>query len=49
MENRALGRGRELLVSHLREIERLEREDEIERFAQALAADAILPFDFGGA
>jgi hypothetical protein len=34
-------------VSHLREIERIEREDEISRFVSALAADGILPFDFG--
>jgi hypothetical protein len=45
--DRELSRGRELLVAHLREIERLEREGEIERFAAALAADAILPEDFG--
>src|SRR3954465_14830553 len=42
--DKELSRGRELLVSHLREIERLEREAEIDRFAAALAADAILPF-----
>src|SRR3954468_13724688 len=47
--DKTLGRGREVLVSHLREIERIEREDEISRFVLALAADAILPFDFGEA
>ena len=36
-----------MLEQHLQEIERLEREAEIERFAHALAADAILPEDFG--
>jgi len=45
--DRALSAGREVLEQHLQEIERLEREAEIDRFAHALAADAILPEDFG--
>jgi hypothetical protein len=35
-----------VIERHLREIDRLERESEIDRFARALAADAILPEDF---
>jgi hypothetical protein len=34
------------LADDRREIERIEREGEIERFSSALAADAILPEDF---
>src|SRR3954454_2072414 len=44
--DRTLAAGREVLLGHLREIERIEREGEIDRFAAALAADAILPEDF---
>ena len=44
--DRALRAGRRVLQDHLREIERLEREAEIARFVEALAADAILPEDF---
>jgi hypothetical protein len=44
--DRTLNEGREVLLGHLREIERIERETEIDRFAAALAADAILPEDF---
>ena len=44
--DRDLAAGRRVLVDHLREIERIEREGEIDRFASALAADAILPEDF---
>jgi hypothetical protein len=44
--DRRLADDRRLLVEHLREIERIEREGEIERFSSALAADAILPEDF---
>lgn len=44
--DRDLAAGRRVLVEHLREIERIEREGEIERFTSALAADAILPEDF---
>jgi hypothetical protein len=47
--DRVLGAGRRVLVDHLREIERLEQEAEVERFTAALAADAILPEDFGHA
>src|SRR4051812_5192311 len=43
---RRLADDRRSLVEHLREIERIERESEIERFSSALAADAILPEDF---
>ena len=45
--DRTLAAGREVLLGHLREIERIEREGEIDRFTAALAADAILPEDFG--
>ena len=44
--DRRLADDRRSLVEHLREIERIEREGEIERFSSALAADAILPEDF---
>ena len=44
--DRALASGRRVLVEHLREIERIEREGEIDRFAAALEVDAILPEDF---
>ncbi len=44
--DRELAAGRQVLVEHLREIERIEREAEIDRFASALEADAILPEDF---
>lgn len=44
--DRQLAASRELLQGHLREIERIEREAEIARFAAALAVDAILPEDF---
>jgi hypothetical protein len=44
--DRRLADDRRVLVEHLREIERIERECEIERFSSALAADAILPEDF---
>jgi hypothetical protein len=44
--DRKLTEGREVLLGHLREIERIEREGEIDRFTAALAADAILPEDF---
>jgi hypothetical protein len=40
--DRRLADDRRSLVEHLREIERIEREVEIERFSSALAADAIL-------
>src|SRR3954452_1604178 len=45
--DRALTAAREVLEEHLRSIEELEREAEIERFRMALAVDAILPEDFG--
>jgi hypothetical protein len=44
--DRTLAAGRSVIERHLREIDRLEREDEIDRFTRALAADAILPEDF---
>jgi hypothetical protein len=44
--DKALSAGRKVLEDHLHEIERIEREAEIERFTSALAADAILPEDF---
>jgi hypothetical protein len=44
--DRTLAAGRSVIERHLREIDRLERETEIDRFARALAADAILPEDF---
>jgi hypothetical protein len=45
--DRSLAAGRDVLMKHLREIERIERETEIDRFTAALAVDAILPEDFG--
>jgi hypothetical protein len=44
--DQSLAAAREVLQEHLRAIEQLEREAEIERFTAALAADAILPEDF---
>jgi hypothetical protein len=44
--DRTLAAGRSVIERHLREIDRLEREDEIARFTRALAVDAILPEDF---
>ena len=44
--DKTLAAGRSVIERHLREIDRLEREGEIDRFARALAADAILPEDF---
>ena len=44
--DRTLAAGRAVIERHLREIDRLEREAEIDRFSRALAADAILPEDF---
>jgi hypothetical protein len=44
--DKALAASREALLGHLQEIERIEREDEIERFCSALEVDAILPEDF---
>jgi hypothetical protein len=41
-----LDRGTEALVRDLKQITRANMEDEIERFKQALDADAILPEDF---
>jgi hypothetical protein len=39
--------GRGLIEKHLEEIERIEREEQVESFVEALRADAILPEDFG--
>jgi hypothetical protein len=44
--DRTLAAGRAVIERHLKEIDRLEREGEIDRFSRALAADAILPEDF---
>ena len=41
-----LDRGTEALVRDLKRLTRANMEDEVERFAKALAADAILPEDF---
>ena len=41
-----LDRGTEALVRDLKRLTRANMEDEVERFARALAADAILPEDF---
>jgi len=41
-----LDRGTEALVRDLKRLTRANMEDEIDRFAKALAADAILPEDF---
>ena len=41
-----LDRGTELLVRDLKRLTRANMEDEVERFAAALAADAIWPMDF---
>ena len=41
-----LDRGTEILLRDLKNLERANMEDEIERFTQALSADAILPEDF---
>jgi hypothetical protein len=42
-----LDRGIETMVHDLRRLSHANREEEIERFVAALAADAILPVDFG--
>ena len=39
--------GTEILLRDLRRMERANMEEEIDRFCRALAADAILPEDFG--
>ena len=39
--------GTEILLRDLKNLERANMEDEIERFTRALGADAILPEDFG--
>jgi hypothetical protein len=44
--DRTLAAGRAVIERHLREIDRIEREEEIKRFCCALDADAILPEDF---
>ena len=41
-----LDRGTEILLRDLKNLERANMEDEIERFTRALGADAILPEDF---
>jgi hypothetical protein len=41
-----LDRGTEALVRDLKRLTRANMEDEVERFARALAADALLPEDF---
>jgi hypothetical protein len=41
-----LDRGTEALVRDLKQLTRANMEDEIERFVQALAVDALLPEDF---
>jgi hypothetical protein len=41
-----LDRGTEALVRDLKRLTRANMEDEVDRFAKALAADAILPEDF---
>ena len=41
-----LDRGTEVLLRDLKNLERANMEDEIERFTRALSADAILPEDF---
>ena len=41
-----LDRGTEVLLRDLKNLERANMEDEIERFTRALGADAILPEDF---
>jgi hypothetical protein len=44
--DRTLAAGRAVIERHLREIDRIDREQEITRFCRALDADAILPEDF---